>query len=502
MKIKLLFLQSEHENIGIEYLSAALKDAGHEVKLLFIFKPIDGSTLKIFKLDKDVENKKIFKTIDNFKPDVVCFSPFTTQYLWSIEKAKFIKKNFPNVFNLFGGVHVNSVPEVVVKNIYVDGILVGEADKTIVEFADKFKSKKYFLMQSFWGRKDNKIIKNGVSLLPKNLNVLPFPDKELFYSQLPLNFFDSSYVVMGSRGCPFACTYCSNNVYQDLYRGQNRLRFRDPKNVIEELVEAKKKYNFKRIEFMDDVLTIDYIRLKELMNIYVKKVDLPFSCFLHPKFVTEKMIKMLRDSGCYWLKMGVQSANEKYRSKYLNRGESNEKIIEVAKLCNKYKLRFSLDHIFNLPGESKNDLIEAVNLYNECRPTIINSGSLIYLPKTKIIEYGLKEKIINKRDVEMINEGKDPISLSPNVNRFSLQSKHREDVNISAFSLLFILVTILPKSYINYLLKIKFYNISYNINLLVLIFFKVISKIKARQFYIYLSVLNGLVYFYEKRNEA
>lgn len=502
MKTKFLFLQSEHENIGIEYLSSALKKAGYGVNLLFIFKPIDGSTLKIFKSTKDRENNKILKAIKDYEPDVVCFSPFTSQYLWSTEKAKFIKNKFPKIFNLFGGVHVNSVPEVVVKNKYVDGILVGEADRTIVEFAKKFKAKKYYLMESFWGKKGKKIVKNKIASLPNNLNRLPFPDKELFYSQLPLSFFDSSYVIMGSRGCPFMCTYCSNNVYQDLYRGQKRLRFRDPNNIIEELVEAKKKYRFKRIEFMDDVLTIDYVRLEKLMKIYVKKIKLPFSCFLHPKFVTEKMIKLLEKSGCYWLKMGVQSANEEYRYKYLNRSESNEKIVEAAKMCNKYGLKFSLDHIFNLPGESKNDLIEAVKLYNECRPTIINFGSLIYLPKTKIIEYGLREKIINQRDVVMINEGRDPISLTPNMNRISLQSKHKEKVNISAFSLLFILVSIFPKSFINFLLKIKFYDISHNVNILILIFFKVISKIKAGQFYIYMSVLNGLLYFYEKRNET
>lgn len=501
MRAKFLFIQSEHENIGIEYLSAALKKAGYEVKLLFIFKPIDGSNLKIFKLSSGEENRKILKEIRSFHPDVICFSPFTTQYLWSVVKAKFIKKYFSSIFILFGGVHVNSVPEVVVKNKYIDGLLLGEADKTIIEFAHKFKRKSFYSMTSFWGKNNNKIVKNGVSPLPKELNTLPFPDKDLFYSQIPSNLINFSYVIMGSRGCPFACTYCSNNVYENLYCGQKRLRFRDPKNIIEELSYAKKKYAFKRVEFMDDVLTIDYNRLKELMKYYVKYINLPFSCFLHPKFVTEKMIKMLKKSGCYWLKIGIQSANEEYRKKYLNRTESNEKIIEVSKLCNKYKLKFSFDHIFNLPGETKSDLVQALELYNECRPTIINFGSLIYLPKTKIIEYGLKEKIINKNDVKMINEGRDPISLTPNINRFSLQSKHREKINISAFSLLFIFITIFPTYINNILIKVKFYNIPYKVNALIMIFFKVISKIKARQFYIYLLVLSGLYYFYENKNK-
>jgi len=495
MKPKFLFIQSEHENIGVEYLSAALKLAGFEVDLLFFPKQFDNGSIKLFVSDEKKENSQILTKIKEYKPNIVCYSPFSSQYFWATKKAKFIKSKFPEIFNLFGGVHVNSVPEVVIKNKIVDGILVGEGDYTIVEFAKKFNKKTYYGMKSFWGKKKNKLIKNNISCLPKDLDILPYPDKELFYTKIPKSLQDSSYVIMGSRGCPFACTYCSNNVYQELYKGQNRLRFRSPENIIKELEEAKKRYTFDRVEFMDDVLTIDQDRLGKLLKIYHRRINLPFSCFLHPQFVTEKMIKMLKTKGCFWLKMGVQSANEDFRKKYLNRFESNEELIRISKLCHKYKLRFSFDHIFNLPGESKADLIEAVKLYNLCKPSIINFGSLIYLPKTKIIKYGLEEKIINSRDVWLINRGKDPVFQSSNINRLSCQSKHREKVNISAFSFLFILTTITPKFFIDFLLSIKFYDISITINSFILIIFKTISKIKARQFYIYYGVLKNLVIY-------
>jgi hypothetical protein len=45
--MRLLFIQSEFENIGIEYVSAALKRAGHPTDLVFIPKPFENTSFKI-----------------------------------------------------------------------------------------------------------------------------------------------------------------------------------------------------------------------------------------------------------------------------------------------------------------------------------------------------------------------------------------------------------------------------------------------------------------------
>lgn len=492
--IKFLFIQSEHENIGIEYLSANLKEAGHKVHLLFFPKPFDNVSVKFFKSNSKKENFLIKQKIKKIQPDIVAFSPFSSQYQWSIQKAKFIKNIFPQIFTLFGGVHINSVPNIVIKNNYVDGLIIGEADQTIVDFANNFKTKKLYKTKSLWIKKDNKIIKNIMSTLPTDLDALPFPDKQIFYDQIPKSLQKISYVIMASRGCPFSCTYCSNNVYNKLYTGQKRLRFRSPQNIIQELTKAKTKYNFDRVEFMDDVFAIDQDRLIKVLKLYQKHIHKPFSCFLHPQFVNENMIKLLKQSNCFWLKMGVQSANENYRKKYLNRLETNQDLIRIAKLCHKYHLNFSFDHIFNLPKETKLHLIEAVKLYNLCTPSIVNFGSLIYLPKTDIINYGLQENIINKKDVRNIEQGIDPVGQSSNVSRLIHQSKHNQKINISAFSLLFIFTSISPRL-VDYLMKIKFYNIDKTIPNIVIIFFKIISKIKANQFYLYSSVIKSTVLY-------
>jgi len=501
IKPKFLFIHPQGENLGIEYLSAVLKMNKFEVELVFLPQPLSNVAFKLFGSSYSIDEEKIKNKIDNFKPEIVCFSPFTSQYQWAVKQAEHIKKRYPSIFILFGGVHVNSVPNMVIKNPYVDAIIIGEADYQIVEFAKKFGSKELDTVASLWIKRGKKIIKNKLAQLPRDLDKLPFPDKDLFYSQIPKQLTNTTYMIIGSRGCPFACTYCSNNVYKKLYSGQNRLRFRSPENIIKELTEAQKKYHFRIVEFFDDVLTIDEERLRPLMKLYRKRVGLPFTCYLHPQLVTEKIIKLLKESKCSWLKLGVQSANEEYRKRFLRRFESNEDIIRASKFCHKYGLEFSLDHIFNLPGETEADLIEAVKLYTICRPTIINFGTLIYLPKTEIIALGLKHKILKQLDIKKINEGKDPVSMMANIDLFSYQYQRHKNVNISMYALMLILTPIVPVWVINFLLKIKIYRMKRRVPKFILIFFKAIGKLKAKQLYIYNSVFKMIFYYTFRKND-
>jgi radical SAM superfamily enzyme YgiQ (UPF0313 family) len=477
--LKFLFIQHENENMGVEYLSASLKRNNYTIELLFF----------PYTTNDKVENEAIVEKINTYKPDIVCFSPFSYQYPWAISKADFVKKEFPKLFTLFGGVHVNSVPSIVMEDECIDGIIVGEADRTIVEFAKNYEVGDISPTPSLWYRKDGKIIKNSMAPLEQDLDSLPFPDKEIFYNSPfapgPRMF---AYTALGSRGCPFACTYCSNNVFSRLYAGQKRLRYRSPENFVEELEQNKKKFNYKRIEFADDVLAIDISRLRQLMELYKEKVNVPFACFFHPKLVSEEVVKLLSDGGCTWFKLGVQSANEEYRKKFLNRFETNENILEVSRLCRRYGLKFSFDHILHLPGETKEHLIEAVNFYNECRPTIINFWDLMYLPATDIIKYGLEYKTISDNDLPQINKGTHNLSK---LNMIPWYSNTNKSINYSAFMLLFMLIGVIPSWFIKFLMKKKFYEIRFQIPNIILVPVKIASKLRAGQGYLYLSSVIG-----------
>ena len=492
--MRYLFIQPEFENIGLEYLSAVLKRHGHSVELLFIPKPFCNTAFKIRKENEQRENQTIEARIREYHPDVVGFSPFTSYFQWAVSKADLIKGLFPDIFILFGGVHATLMPELTITEKSVDAVMIGEGEVAITQFTDNYHHKKSLITsQNIWIKENDEIHKNRVTGLV-DLEDLPYPDKDLFLDCFPEFYRKGSFTFMASRGCPRKCSYCSNSVYNTIYRGQKTVRYQSPEYVIEQLSYFKTKYDFKKIDFMDDVFATNLPRLEALLPLLKKEINVPFVCFMYPDVLmaSSRVIKLLKDCGCSWLKIGVQSANERYRRKILKRKEGNGLLIKIADICNQHKLPFSFDHILQLPGENKEDLIEAVKLYNRCRPRIINFGNLIYLPKTPIIEYGLEVGNLKPEDVDKISKGKERQALSSNIERFKGDA---DSTNYSTIVLLFTLLTLLPKKAVDFLIKKNLFDLKLKIPEGILVLLKVVSKFRAGQGYVYLSALKYSAYY-------
>ena len=87
-----------------------------------------------------------------------------------------------------------------------------------------------------------------------DLDALPFPARDLLPNAAYIRHGRRRYgyavtTVMSSRGCPFACEFCSNVVFGDSYRE------RSPASVVDEIEQAL-ALGYDRIAFADDVFTL------------------------------------------------------------------------------------------------------------------------------------------------------------------------------------------------------------------------------------------------------
>ena len=79
--MKVLFIDEylPQEMLGIMWLSRAIKDAGHDAKCLFI------------------PDKKWIEKLQDYAPDVVCYSVTTGMHLYFAEINRKVKQVMPNV---------------------------------------------------------------------------------------------------------------------------------------------------------------------------------------------------------------------------------------------------------------------------------------------------------------------------------------------------------------------------------------------------------------------
>jgi radical SAM superfamily enzyme YgiQ (UPF0313 family) len=465
------------ESLGVEYLSSVLKRERHETSLVFdpaLFNDKYYLTIpflhKIFNKEKEVVEKVISE-----KPDLVAFSVLTDTYQWACRISQEIKKRM-NVPIIFGGIHPTSVPERVIKNDFVDMLCIGEGEEAFVELVNYLeKGEKPFNVKNIWFKdKDNgKIYKNPLRPLIQDLDSLPFPDKSLFEKHVRLQ---DTYLIMASRGCPFSCTYCSSGFLNNIYKGQKIVRGRSVDNIIDELKFMKDKYNYKHAYFVDDIFNPRIPFLKKFFNIYRKEIDVPFGLVSHTSVISEGMIKIIKNAGCFNLEIGIQSMCEKTRRKILNRYETNEQIKRAVDICEKYKLRYTLQHILGLPQDDEKKLRMAVKFYHKLKYcTKIDCYWLSYFPKTKIVDISKNLGIIDDKIIESIEEGQEKMYW----NGGSLRNKELIKL-CKSFDIFFHLIPTLPTSVNEFIYEHELYKYFQYLPMRSKILFNLINAIKNR----------------------
>ncbi len=485
--MKVTFVQADDKSLSVGYLSAYLKKHGHNTHVVFDPRLFGDENVQNPFLRRmfGIKNYLIRETLES-KPDLIGFSVNTGSYHWALDMAGELKK-YTQIPIIFGGIHPTAVPEGVLKNACLDMVCVGEGEEALLELVENLGNHKCNI-PNIWFKKNGRIIRNEVRPLIADLNTLPFPDMDLFYDKNPVYRHD--YMLMTSRGCPFGCTFCSNNLLRRLYAGKGKyLRRRNVDNVIEELVIAKKKYNPQRIIFVDEVFTTNIDWLREFVDKYKKQINIPYLCASHFRQLNPEIANGLKRSGCFWVNLGVQSASEKTRSKILKRFETNEEIIKGAQILHQARMSFSIDHIFNIPFETENQQIEALKLYTKVNPTMINTYWLMYFPGMEIIETAISAGMLKYEDIQCINEGKMPASVVVGVGGKESSLKFKRQYHQFAF--LFTLFPLLNQKLRQRALVKKWYRFPFTVPLFFVFILKFITKMLTGQGWLYAFIIRS-----------
>jgi len=353
--MKILFVYSNslglpYYHFGIGSLSSVLKKEGHEVILL--------------DLTFNSNKKRSLKTLKSFNPDVICFSSNSSEF----ENVKNLAKLFKNESDAFivcGGIHPTVAPEEVISNSCFDAICIGESEEAIAEFLRKKEKKQdYYKTKNFWFREKDRVIKNNLRPLIKDLNTLPFFDREIFDYKKYLKIRDGEADFKLSRGCYFKCSFCVNEHLQILYEQfkQPFLRYRSVNWIMNEIKTTIDKYKVKYVVFNDELFNFNLKYLKKFCNAYKKEIDLPFECDIRADLCNEETFHYLKKAGCSDVNIGVESGNYNIRKDILNKGITNKQIINAFKLAKKYRIETTSLNMIGLPYETKENILETINL--------------------------------------------------------------------------------------------------------------------------------------------
>ena len=285
--------------LGILYISAYLesKMIPHEV------------------FDSTFSSFEKFKTnLFQKKPGLIGFYTNLMTKTTVLKLIRFIKETdeLKNCNIILGGPEIRYNAENYLK-AGADMLVVGEGEQTFFELCDAFL-KNGILPNDVDGTaftRDGTLVFTKERTLIKDVNVLPMParkniDLSLYGNAWKKRHGYSMYSVSTMRGCPYTCKWCSRAVYGGTYRR------RSAKLVVDELEYLQQNYTPDRIWFVDDVFTINHKWLREFRDeLLQRKVRIPYEIITRADRMSDEVIQMLRETGCFRVWIGAESGSQR-----------------------------------------------------------------------------------------------------------------------------------------------------------------------------------------------
>lgn len=186
-QMKVLFVQSYVENLGVEYLSTYLKQNGHEVELFYDPRIFCNSAFNIQWLSRRFNTDSfLLQYLKRFRPDVTAFSVTTYDFQWALKKARLVKEFNCDIPVIFGGIHPTLCPERVINKPEVDVVCIGEGEVPLLTYVENYNKKGFnFKIPNLWIKNNSSIIRNGVEFINEDLGKLPFRIKKIIMMQIP-----------------------------------------------------------------------------------------------------------------------------------------------------------------------------------------------------------------------------------------------------------------------------------------------------------------------------
>ena len=414
MKITLISTSTYPSDQGIRTISSVLKKSGYDVKVVFM--ALSENYLRNYSKAELVQLLKICKN-----SGLIGINSYASTSHRASRIIRFLKKNIQAPI-VYGGVHATISPEECIK--HSDIVCVGEGEKAIVGLAKAIeKNKKIEKIKNLWIKKDNnikklhknsqlaisvssnlkekqdlKIIKNSVRNLIDNIDSLPFPDYEIethyILEKGKIRKFQERDLAgqiffLTGRGCPYGCDYCSNSLFNELYKGKRKqiLRWHSPEYIINGILYLKNKFSsLSYFDIRDDTFSLRSLEdIKKFCSLYKEKVHMRFKCLGDPKTITEEKISLLVDAGCSDIIIGIQGS-ERVNLEVYHRMQGDKDILKAAKIINKFKkLAVMYDVITCNPYEKPEDVINLIKLLQKIpKPYFLSVNNLVFFPGTKL----------------------------------------------------------------------------------------------------------------------
>ena len=268
--------------------------------------------------------------------------------------AACIRAHHPAAHIVVGGPHANALgPELLAHYPAIDTVTVGESEVTFMELVARLEAKQPTQGIAGTVYRDGGRVRKGPDRAGiRNLDQLPSPHEHF-----------SSHIMMTSRGCPWACTFCGAESAWG--RG---FRAHSVPYVLDALERAVERLPVKMIAIKDDTFTTDRKRVLALCRgIRDRGLRFLWSCDTRVDMLDAELLREMRLAGCQRLSLGVETGAPKILET-IDKKITIDDIVRTTDLAKQYGIQLRFFMMLGNRGETAKTFQQTLDFLEVARP--------------------------------------------------------------------------------------------------------------------------------------
>lgn len=251
-------LQSPSPPIGLAYIGAFLRKHGYD------YTAVDACGEALESIRPYVGDESIYiqgLTNDQALERIPASSRiigFTClfSHCWPLvyDLASAVREKFPDALFVLGGEHGTALPDQVLETSVFDVIVAGEGEETFLELVRCVEQgRDWKNIDGIAYLEEGKLKRTAARRRVTDIDAFPYPDWDRWFIREYISMGQVTGInlgrqmpILGSRGCPYDCKFCSN-----VGMWTRRYIMRDPKALVDEMQYMKEKYDVSGFTFMD-----------------------------------------------------------------------------------------------------------------------------------------------------------------------------------------------------------------------------------------------------------
>ncbi len=354
IRIKLVFFRTLFSQSGASltmgYLASFLRKFGYKVDLCFLEKDNLHNAERI--LNNLTEN-----TIIIAKPNFKDFKELL-QLLSGLKEFGKIKRVF--LCGPFSSLNSKSILK---KSKWLDGIILDQIELTSLNLIESMNPElsewNFNCLGGIWRDPNTCKLTNYISTIESiHFKELPFPARDIEKIE------KVSYInIESSRGCLMNCSFCHVALIARNTRPKNKIEFRDPIQVVDEIEYLNKKLKKTLFIFNDSCFwtsSADNDRVLQICSeIKRRKLNIKMYVYLRLKpFIEKNVLKALVEVGLVRVFLGVENISERTQIIY-EKVIEQEIFFEARKILENYNVNVHLGYMVFDPFSTLEDILNS-----------------------------------------------------------------------------------------------------------------------------------------------